>query len=494
MALALKPFGRMLWRRLRFRLPTVAAATRRQVSNGHAGPASALLLLDPALSPTRHRRLHILELRVLAAAHGVSVSPLAGDTGWLWAVVAPTEAEAASAAHALAKFASSLKGAVTDVVWGEDPARLVAAASQRHKQVGHWALRREAGGSRKAAQGERGREATAALAAALGAALGGEPAADGVAHQELALVILGDQDHAAPESLPTPGGGFLLGLWQTGGAAKRWPTASATWNQRPFHFSSGLDMRVADSCVVLALAQLGFFSWPGHTLFLDPCCGSGATFLCALQRKPAALAALDVNPRHLLGTLRNLHHAGLVTRDEHTWGEAESFLDVVAEANGEPPSSNPALAWATTRTAGDDHLGVLVYAAIRDATAGLPLTAPPTLEASGTPPWRVVGVANLAWGRMQPTTPRQTLALVAGLRRTCTAFSTQSPCRFCVVLGPDADAEGLVCSAGWRLVEGPVPVFRSNCADRVLCTVTVLELPQALRDPSRSSIAQLPFP
>mmetsp|Transcript_14645 Transcript_14645/g.43770 ORF Transcript_14645/g.43770 Transcript_14645/m.43770 type:complete len:461 (+) Transcript_14645:94-1476(+) len=424
-------------------------ACRRHCASG----PHAVVLLDSVLSPTRQRGLHVLEIKTLASACGASLRPLAGEDGWIWAVEAPTEATARSAAAALAARASALRGAIVDAVSGRDPQGLVQAARGRHVQQGRWALRREAGGTKKSRRGSNGRETTAAIGAALGAALGGAPAPDGAARHELSLVVLDSDD----ESL------FLLGVWVP---ADDRTAAFASWRARPFHFSSGLDFRVAEAASALALVQSAAHAQctsGARTLFVDPCCGSGTTVLSAASSRldsPGALAALDVSSRHLLGALQNFRHAGLVDGPETTsWG---------VEGTSQGAIGQEALRWCRAAAGGP-----LLALAVRDAAAGLPVELP---MAEG-PPWRLVGVANLAWGVKQATTAEQTLAVLAGLRRTFAAFPAAGRRRLCCILGPEADARELLEGAGWTVATQPTEVFRTNCRTRVLCTVTVAELP-----------------
>merc|ERR1739838_378091 len=88
---------------------------------------------------------------------------------------------------------------------------------------------------------------------------------------------------------------------------------------------------------------------------------------------------------------------------------------------------------------------VQLQAATEDAVAGKPIARPWCLSSAGDDDlWRLVGVANVAWGHNQRTTLTQTQAFLTGLRETCVSFHPDSggasaalSTRMCFVLGPE---------------------------------------------------------
>ncbi|CAE8593327.1 unnamed protein product [Polarella glacialis] len=270
---------------------------------------------------------------------------------------------------------------------------------------------------------------------------------------------------------------FLLGRWSLSTAAQRYALALASHQARPFHITGGLDLRIAQAAVALAIAP--FAQSPESTsnprmknMFFDPCCGSGTMLLTALQTWSHALhgiAARDINPAHLCGALQNLKFAGL---------EAEGLTLNLDGCNGEKTLATIGMTGFTEATLAESQSPLLLHAAVTDAAAGEPLPQPPgTHRESGL--WRLVGVANLAWGQKQAATPDQVRAFLSGLRQTLRAsLGSSQSCRFCFVLGPDVDVTELFATTQWTLMEGQqVEVFRSNNRDLgVLCKLAVATL------------------
>jgi len=412
----------------------------------------------------------VLELQALAARRGARLVPVGDDDSWAWKLEVVGPGKTTSVAQALVTEASALSGAVVDVVCGHDPEALVAAARIQHQQQGRWALRREAGGSRYGFGGGHGHQSITGLAAALGAALGGVPSANGVAETELAFLLIESRQGTC----------FFLGRWVPADAQVRWMVLLGALQDRPFHFSSGLDFRLCQVAVTLALVD--HMAKSSKTLFLDPCCGSGTSLVCALIARscvPDAIAAFDVNPKHLLGSMQNLRHAGLAQgKAAHLWARAEAFAERLCQQQGQiekkvPASSTTVVEWVEVDMNVDTG-SIWFHAGLRDASDGISLDLPQVLAKSG---WHIVGVANLAWGRKQATTPKLTSNFLRGLRETCRNFSSGSVrgCRFCCILGPEVDVSEVLASTGWKAVQEPIAVQRSNCTGRILCSVVVVE-------------------